>query len=278
MLDLHSHTRASDGTLTPTELVTAARARGVSVLAITDHDTVLGLEEGEAAAARLGLKLIPGVEISATEPSGASVHVLGYFFDRHDAGLGAILERLVDGRRARNIDIAARLTALGKPVSIEEVEAIADGTVGRPHFARVMLTKGYVGSFEEAFDDWLGDGKRAWVPRFVVSPRQAADALHAAGGIAILAHPLSYGRSPDKVQKAIKAAKQADLDGIEVHTGNQTPGETTMIASFTRQAGMLVSGGSDVHSAPYPDGPKLSTALLEPLALRAEARRAEVKR
>lgn len=275
MLDLHSHTRASDGVMTPKELVGAARARGVTILAVTDHDTIGGLAEAEDEGRRLGVEIVAGVEISATEPSGASVHVLGYFFDRAHAGLSAMLERLAGGRRSRNRDIAAKLTQLGMPLTLEEVEAIAGGSVGRPHFARVMLTKGYVGSFEEAFDDWLGDGKRAHVPRFVVSPAEAAGTLHQAGGIAVLAHPLGYGRSPEVVRRSISAAKKAGLDGVEVHTASQTPGETTMIASFVAQAGLLASGGSDVHVPPWPDAPRLSPKLLEPLALRAERWRAE---
>jgi hypothetical protein len=138
-----------------------------------------------------------------------------------------------------------------------------------------LLTKGYVGSFEEAFDDWLGDGKRAHVPRFVVSPAEAAGTLHQAGGIAVLAHPLGYGRSPEVVRRSISAAKKAGLDGVEVHTASQTPGETTMISSFVAQAGLLASGGSDIHVPPWPDTPRLSPKLLEPLALRAERGRAE---
>lgn len=273
MLDLHSHTTASDGVFSPVELVEEAYRNGVRALAVTDHDTIASIPEARAVAGRLGMELIPGVELSATQPDGRSIHVLGYFFDETDPKLTATLSRLVEGRDARNLQIAAKLTALGMPVTIEEVTAKAKGSVGRPHFAQVMIERGYVQSFEEAFDRWLAEGRPACIERFVITPKDAIDVLHGAGGIAVLAHPLTYGRAPEQADALLARAAQEGMDGVEVYYASHSPGETNMLGYFARRHGLLFSGGGDFHVPPWPSELKIPLEVLEPLRARAQARR-----
>ncbi len=269
MLDLHSHTTASDGVFSPAELVAEAHKHGVRTLAITDHDTLDALPAARDAAGRLDMEIINGVEISATHDDGRSVHILAYFFDENDPALLAALDRLGSGRDARNARIAQRLTELGMPIALAEVEAIAKGRVGRPHFARLMIEKGYVATFDEAFDRWLADGRPANSERFVLSPKEAIDVVHGAGGIAVLAHPLSYGRSPYQADALLARAAKEGIDGVEVYYSNHTPGETTMIESLASRYGLLRSGGRDFHVPPWPDQPRIPLSVLDPLKKRA---------
>ena len=246
MLDLHCHSTASDGALTPTRLVERAAALGVRTLALTDHDTVAGLPEARVAAGRVGVELLAGVEISATREGGGSLHVLGYLFDEAHPGLLRRLDALNEGRRGRNLRIAARLSELGMPVSIEEVEARAQGTVGRPHFAEVMIDKGYVRTYEEAFDFYLGEGRSAFVDKEILSPKQAIEAVHEAGGVAVLAHPLAYQKDTARLERLVRELERESLDGIEVRCAGYTPGESSMLQCFADRYGLLALGGSGV--------------------------------
>jgi 3',5'-nucleoside bisphosphate phosphatase len=276
VIDLHSHTTASDGALSPAALVEAAARRGVKTLAVTDHDTIAALGAAREAGARFGVEIIGGVEISATTPEGRSIHVLGYFFDEASPLFLSTIERLGDGRDVRNAEIAKRLQAHGMDVTLEEVEARAEGRVGRPHFAQLLIEKGYVHSFEAAFDLWLADGRPACVERFVISPREAIEVLHRAGGIAVLAHPLSYGRSPDQANTLLRGARGDGADGVEVYYGNHTPGEVAMVASLAARHGLLPAGGADFHAPPWPDAPRVPASALEALRARAASRKLEV--
>lgn len=270
LLDLHSHTTASDGALSPEELVALAHRHGVRTLAITDHDTIAALPAARAAAEKIGLEIIGGVELSATHEDGRSVHILAYLFDEDDPRLLAAIDRLGTGRDARNARIAQRLTELGMPITLAEVEVVAKGRVGRPHFARLMIEKGYVATFDEAFDRWLADGRPANSERFVLSPQEAIEIVHAAGGIAVLAHPLSYGRSPYQADALLARAAKEGIDAVEVYYSNHTPGEVTMLESLASRYGLLRSGGGDFHVLPWPDQPRIPLSLLEPLKKRAE--------
>src|SRR5581483_5585958 len=189
IIALHAHTTYSDGSATPSELLTEARDEGAAAVAITDHDTVAGLAEGRAAAAALGVEFIDGIEISA-EYSPGTMHVLGYFINPDSAGLNATLVELREARERRNPQIAERLQALGCAIAYEEVERIASNeVVGRPHFARLLVERGYAASIQDAFDRYLGKGAAAYVEKARLSPAASIALIHEAGGVAVLAHP-----------------------------------------------------------------------------------------
>ncbi len=254
----------------PAELVRAAARAGVRTLAVTDHDTVAAFEETRAAGREVGVEVLCGVEISTTASTGAAVHVLGYLFRPDDPGLTATLERVLRGRGDRNQAIADRLAALGMPIDLERVRALAEGSVGRPHFARAMVIEGYVSSVDVAFSRWLGDGKPACVDHAALTPGEAVEALHRAGGVAILAHPLQHGRSPDQALAELRTAARLGFDGAEVYYRNHTPGEVKMLRAFAAQHDLIGTGGSDVHELPYPKAPALPPQTFDLLRARAE--------
>lgn len=270
MLDLHSHTTASDGVLAPAELVRAAAAAGVRTLAVTDHDTLSGFAEADAAGRALGVEVLCGVEISTTASTGRAIHVLGYLFRADDPALRATLVRVLQGRTDRNQAIADRLAALGMPIDLAQVRALAQGSIGRPHFARAMVIEGYAATVDDAFTLWLGDGKPACVDRAALTPGEAVAALHAAGGVAVLAHPLSHGRSPDQALAELRTAAKLGFDGAEVYYRSHTPGEIKMLRAFAAQHDLIPTGGSDVHEPPWPAAPVLPLDTLDRLRARAE--------
>lgn len=270
MIDLHNHTTASDGALSAAALVERAHGLGIRVMAVTDHDTVAALPAARVAAERLGVRLLAGVEISATH-DGGSLHVLGYLFDETHLALRDTLAKLIGGRDARNLTIVRKLTDLGMPLTIDEVRARADGTVGRPHFAAAMMARGYVGSVQEAFERWLKDGRPAFVDKEVLTPAEAIDVIHDAGGIAVLAHPLTYGRSADKIEPLIRSLAADRIDGIEVDYGPYSAGERGMLRCFADRYSLLATGGSDFHRDPCPVAPAIDAALIDAMQLRAAA-------
>ncbi len=188
-IDLHSHSRASDGEYSPADVALRANAAGLSVWALCDHDTVAGLPEAARAAARLGIRLVPGIELSAYL-DGKEVHVLGHFVDPDHRGLKAFEDRLAEHRRWRMGEIVKRLDALHVHVRAEDVERFSGGkTIGRPHVARAILERGYVATVKEAFDRFLADGMPAYVPRFRLEAADAVALVREAGGTATVAHP-----------------------------------------------------------------------------------------
>ena len=203
-VDLHTHTTASDGDLSPTELVARAHAAGLTAIAVTDHDTTAGLHEALEAGKRIGLEVVPGIELSA-EVGRGQCHLLGFLIDPDNEPLLSRLRYVVDMRNNRNSHIIDRLrNELGFDITLDEVEVIAGGDiVARPHFARVMVNKGYVSSMQEAFDIFLGKGGRAYVERVRLSPPEAIALIHGAGGVAVLAHPnnLQRGETETEVLK-----------------------------------------------------------------------------
>ncbi|MBI4818243.1 MAG: PHP domain-containing protein [Deltaproteobacteria bacterium] len=252
MLDLHLHSLVSDGTEAPRVVVERAAKRGVSTLALTDHDTIGGVEEAMATGRELGVDVWTGIEISATDDERRSVHVLGYGFELDDLGLREALTRLVDRRDDRNEQIVTRLRALGMSIDLDEVRKKAQGTVGRPHLARALIEAGFVKSFEEAFDRWLGEGRRAYVPRPMIDPRGAVEVLHRAGGLASLAHPVTLARDPIRSEALIRKAESEGFDAIEVNHPSQSPGERNMLRWFASRYGLLLTGGSDQHGPEDP--------------------------
>ncbi|MBI2375961.1 MAG: PHP domain-containing protein [Deltaproteobacteria bacterium] len=273
MLDLHLHSRASDGTSTPADVIRHAAKRGATVVALTDHDTTLGLAAARTAAEQARVRFLSGIEISATDGDETSIHVLGYGFDETSPELARGLIELAGARCDRNVLIAARLAALGMPVDLARIEGSAEGTVGRPHFARALIDLGYVRSFDDAFDRWLGNGRPAYVARSVVSTSAAAELVHRAGGIAVLAHPLVYARDPLRTEARFARAKAEGFDGVEVFHPGHSAGERDMLRWFARQHGLLMTGGSDLHDL---DGPTQLAPLdcLDPILARIERSRA----
>ena len=248
MIDLHLHTTASDGRLTPTGLVAHAAVAGIRILAVTDHDTTDGFDEAAAEASRRGVLLIPGIEITAVE-RGRDVHMLGYFFDRHDSGFAQFLTAQRATRIARIVEIANRLGSLGMPVDVqpvlEEAQRQSSKSIGRPRLARAMLEAGYVATTREAFDLWLGQGRPAFIERAGASPEQVIGIVHRAGGLVSLAHP---GRT--RIDERIATLRDAGLDAIEVFHSDHDADMVATYLELARQLDFMITGGSDFHGDP----------------------------
>jgi 3',5'-nucleoside bisphosphate phosphatase len=278
--DLHTHTTASDGTFTPTELVQAACAAGLTYIAITDHDTTAGIAEARRAAAGTELRFLPGVELSADGPPG-KCHLLGLGINPNDAPLNETLAALSENRRQRNEKMAARLRALGIEITLEEVTAAAPAgaNVGRPHFAQVLWEKGIVHSTKEAFDRFLGDGKSGFIEKETLSPAEAIRLVQEAGGFCFLAHPSLVRLAAQETDETrLTALKELGIDGVEVYYSQHTPAQTEKYRRLADKLGLMITGGSDFHGANKPDialgavwDDKPLPAALLPQALLAKA-------
>lgn len=247
MIDLHTHSTASDGKLSPAELMRHAHAAGIEVIALTDHDTLSGLEEASGEAARIGIEFIPGIEISAENNPG-TLHMLGYFIDPENDELKQTLAWLRGGRDERNHVILAKLAELGCPLEWEEVAALAGGeSMGRPHIARAMVSRGYVASFNEAFERYLGKGAAAYTDRDKMTPEIAIEQIRSAGGIPVLAHPQTLSLADEELSKLLGELSGLGLGGIEVYYYSHTDEETALYASLAGKHGLAVTGGTDFH-------------------------------
>jgi 3',5'-nucleoside bisphosphate phosphatase len=245
--DLHSHSTASDGTCPPAEVMRRARAVGLDVIALTDHDTVAGHDEARRALPA-GLTLVPGMELSC-RLDGHSVHLLGYLFDPGHADLAAECARIRESRLERARAMVDRLAELGVPVTWEQVSAIAgDGVVGRPHIARAMVEAGVIESPDQAFGpEWIGPGGRAHVTRYALDPARAVTLLRAAGGVVVLAHPRVAARGWTVPDDVIAGLAAAGLSGIEVWHPDQGPAQRAELQELASRLGLVASGGSDDH-------------------------------
>lgn len=245
MIDLHLHTTASDGLLSPEALIARVAAAGVTVMAVTDHDTVAGLDRAQAAAAARGLRLIPGIEITAVE-NGRDVHVLGYFFDRTHRPLAEFLDGQRADRRRRVQAMAARLAALGMPIDIDDLVARHPGhAVGRPAIADAMVRAGYVATRTEAFDRYLGTDGAAFVARQGTAVAGVVKVIRDAGGLGSLAHP-GLLRDPSLLERLISDSAAAP-DAIEVFHSDHDDLVTARLLALADARGLLVTGGSDFH-------------------------------
>lgn len=243
MIDLHTHTTASDGLLAPSELVQQARVAGLSIFSITDHDTVAGSAAARKAAEAAGLELVSGIEISAVS-DGRDVHILGYFIDLESPTLQVFLAGQREERLRRLREMGRRLGDLGCPIDIDPILDAARGgrSVGRPQVAAALMSRGYVATRDEAFARFLEFGAPAFVPRCGASPEQVVGVIHAAGGIASMAHPGLTRR--DDIVPALVAA---GLDALEVrHTDHDAPTEAKY-RDMANRLGLLVTAGSDFH-------------------------------
>lgn len=261
MVDLHIHTSCSDGSLPPVEVVERAAARNLRAVAITDHDTVDGNADAIAAGRRLGVDVVPGVEIS-THWEGTTFHLLGYGLRRRPERVRSTFAFLEESRRQRTPRMVEKLQGLGLDVTLDDVVREANGSlIGRPHFARVLLRKGLVSTFQEAFDRYLKRGAAAYVHKERLSPAAAAELIGEAGGIAVLAHPgLIDSERPGFLPELLTHLTGLGLAGLEAHYSGHSPEETARYVSLARQTGLLVTGGSDFHR-PGEGGPEMGTGF-----------------
>ncbi|MSO82327.1 MAG: PHP domain-containing protein [Acidobacteria bacterium] len=245
MIDLHLHTTASDGHLSPAQLVDRVAAAGITTMSVTDHDTVAGLAEVAVEAASRGIRLVSGIEITAVA-EGRDVHMLGYFFDPDSAVFLTFLEGQRALRVARVREIGARLFSLGLPVDVEALVTTAatrpGSSIGRPQLARELVRAGHVSSVQEAFERWLATGLPAFVPRTGPSPSTVVDVIHAAGGVVSFAHPAVTRRDD-----LIGPLAGHGLDAIEVYHSDHRPEDVQQYRGLAQRLGVLVTGGSDFH-------------------------------
>ncbi len=250
VIDLHTHSAYSDGTQTPADLVAAARAAGVDVVAITDHDTVAGWDEAVAAARATGVALVRGIEVS-TVHAEASVHLLGYLTDSEDPALEGELARARhsrDTRLARMVDLMA---ADGIPLTYEEVVAqvAAGATAGRPHIADALIANGTIAHRDEAFTDWLTDDSPYYVAHYAPDPVRAVELVRAAGGVPVLAHPFTRTRGPGVTDELVERLCTAGLAGLEAYHRDHGPAEVARCERLAVRHGLLLTGSSDYHGA-----------------------------
>ncbi|MFM7719322.1 MAG: PHP domain-containing protein [Actinomycetota bacterium] len=247
-IDLHSHSSRSDGTFPPERVVRLAAERGLSILALTDHDTMAGLPEAFATAREVGIELIPGLEFSA-EHLGKSVHVLAYWCREDDPAFDAELARLRDDREHRGRRMVEKLNELGFDVSFDRVlEIAAGGPVVRPHVAQAMVEAGAVQTEKEAFERYISDGMPAHVRKHAVGAAEAVRMISAAGGVAVLAHPGLWGRRDEPVpEELIDEMAAAGLAGIEADHVDHGPEQRAHYRSRARALGIAATGGSDCH-------------------------------
>jgi predicted metal-dependent phosphoesterase TrpH len=258
-IDLHIHTTASDGTLTPEQVISHAHQLKLKAIAITDHDTVAGSKEALRIGVPPSLGFLTGVEISSTPPpfypGSGSFHLLGYSIRLGDPNLNRTLERLQQARKNRNPAIINRLNKLGIPITLDEVRKEAgEGQLGRPHIAQLMVKKRVVASIDEAFDQFLGTGKPAYVDKQRVECFKAIEIILDAGGIPVLAHPgLLDCKTENQIDELIGNLKKAGIQGVEVYYSGHTPDQTRLYAALAQRHDLLMTGGSDFHGAIQPE-------------------------
>ena len=242
-VDLHTHSTASDGTLAPARLVALAAARGLRVLALTDHDTTAGLAEAAAGAAEHGLRFVPGVELS-THVAAGEVHVLGYFIEPESPALAGALARFREAREGRAQTIVANLAAAGAPVAYERVVELAGGaTIGRPHVARALVEAGHAASVQDAFDRYLVRGRPGYVERYRLLPPDAVRLIREAGGVPVLAHPYSAADLDALLPDLIAAG----LDGLECYYGDYDDAQRDALLALAARHDLVATGGTDFH-------------------------------
>lgn len=255
-IDLHVHSNVSDGTTSPTRLVFDAQAAGLDVIGLVDHDTFDGIQEATEAGRRVGVTVLPGVEIS-TERGGESVHLLGYGCDMRDPALLAELKRCRDGREKRIEETLEKLARLGVEVTRDELmeQVGAAPSVGRPHFADAMVAKGHVKDRQEAFDRYLADDKPAYVRRYSPDVSDAVRLVRAAKGLAVLAHPWGRGMDRTLTPEVIEELAGVGLEGIEVDHPDHDEATRSLLSALGGRLGLIRTGSSDHHGEGKPDNP-----------------------
>ncbi len=251
-IDLHSHTTASDGSLTPTELIILAAKINLQALAVTDHDTVDGLADASIAAEELGIELVPGIEL-AVEYSSGRFHMLGYFIDPESAILNDRLKLLKYNRVMRNEQMIEKLQTLGFDITMSDViRESGGGQIGRPHMAAAIVRKRMAATSAEAFDKYLKDGALAHIPKDKITIFEGIELIHSAGGKAVMAHPSSVNLEDEALQSELIHFKEMGLDGMECYYNLYSPARCEEYATMATTAKLLKTGGSDFHGSPKP--------------------------
>lgn len=252
-IDLHTHSACSDGSMSPRAVVALAREAGLSAIALTDHDTVDGVDKAKAAGAEYGVEVIAGVELVA-EYKGSEIHILGYFIDYQGSYFTQKLAELKLIRKERNERLVQRLGQMKMPVSFAELEELSQGRqVTRMHFAKLLYEKGYVASIREAFQRYLAEGQPAYVGRNAFTFAESIEAIQKSGGQAVLAHPFAYKWQGGEVTAMIEALTQAGLDGIEAIYPLFDRQQTRQLLKTAQRLGLKITGGSDFHGENKPD-------------------------
>ncbi|MGN1146562.1 MAG: PHP domain-containing protein [Acetatifactor sp.] len=260
MIDLHVHSTRSDGTYTPCELVDYAIEKGLDAFALTDHDTVAGLDEAmeyaAAASTEAGVKcipeVIPGIEFS-TEYQGRDIHIVGLYIDYKNEAFAQYLQSFIDSRTLRNQKMCSLLAEAGIDISYERLlEEFPNSVITRAHYAKYMLTHGYIKSIKEAFERYIGDNCPYFVPREKVTPAQAVELILRAGGVPILAHPVLYHLSNARLEELVAELKNVGLMGLEAIYSTYCAAEERQMRMLAKKYGLLISGGSDFHGSNKP--------------------------
>jgi hypothetical protein len=284
MIDLHTHSTASDGSLTPEKLVERAVALGLTALALTDHDTVAGVGRAAARARDAGLLLIPGVEIEIERESG-EFHLLGLALTDNRTRLEAALSRVQAARRDRNLRMVEKFQRAGIDITMEELKAVAgEEIVSRAHFARLLVRKKLASSIDGAFKRFIGKGMQFYEPRACLPLREATSLIREAGGVAVIAHPVSLGVRGPALRTLVQACRDQGVSGIEAWHPNHTLKETHRLEKLAAGLGMIVTGGSDFHGDHIPqrrlgftsEGREIPDTFLEALWSAAGARPASL--
>ena len=255
--DLHMHTHYSDGADSPEDVVARAKSHDLSAIAITDHDTLAAIPEAQVACEIVGIELLPGVEISS-KWGKVEVHILGLGVNPVDAGLAEKLRTLEDERAVRARKIIEKLNALDVPVDYDALcERVGDGVIGRMHIAQDILELGFVDTVQGAFDKYIKAGKPAYVPKTATKVPDAIDAIHEAGGLAFIAHPM-IGKTRNSLSKLL----EFPFDGIEVFHSKHTPGHSAELTAIAKDRNLLITGGSDCHGSIKGDPPLMGKVRL----------------
>lgn len=252
MIDLHTHSTESDGTLTPQELMQLASDIGLSAIALTDHDTVGGLSKAKPVAESLGIELVPGIELS-TDYNGTEVHMLGFYIDDTNPAFLKKLQEFIDSRNLRNEKMAFLLQKEGFSITLEDLyREYPDSVITRAHFARYLVEHGYVKDLDTVFRKYLGDNCRCYVPREKITPFEAIDLIHLGGGLAFFAHPVLCHMNHDRLRFFVRDLKEAGLTGMEAVYSMNSPGDERNMKKLAQEFDLLISGGSDFHGENKP--------------------------
>lgn len=249
-IDLHTHSTFSDGTFTPLQLVKYAEEKGLKAFALTDHDTTEGIKE--AKSIETNVEVISGVEIS-TRYDKKEIHIVGLYINENDADLNKQLKYYREKRVTRNFEILEKLNSLGVDITIDDVKESCTGDViSRAHIAKALVSKGFVGSYTEAFDRYLGDNKCAYVPRETLNYEESMELITKAGGVPVLAHPLLYKMSDTNLENMMVKLRQKGLKAVEVYYSTHSNSDTQHVMAMANRVGLIYSGGSDFHGATKP--------------------------